>query len=77
MKFLLLLVIVGGVLWLMMGRRRRGPPPAAKPDAAARGGAEPMVACAQCGVHLPKADALPDAAGRPYCSEAHRLQGPR
>ncbi len=36
-----------------------------------------MLACAHCGVHLPQADARLDAAGRPYCSDAHRLLGPR
>ena len=36
-----------------------------------------MLACAQCGLHVPKAEALFDAAGRPYCGEAHRLAGPR
>jgi uncharacterized protein len=36
-----------------------------------------MLACAHCGVHLPSADALRDAAGRAYCSDAHRLAGPR
>jgi hypothetical protein len=28
-------------------------------------------------VHLQQADARFDAAGRPYCGEAHRLAGPR
>jgi hypothetical protein len=28
-------------------------------------------------VHLPSADALRDAAGHAYCSDAHRLAGPR
>lgn len=37
----------------------------------------PMLACAHCGVHLPQAEALTDAAGRPFCGEAHRLAGPR
>ena len=38
---------------------------------AAPADAVPMVACAQCGVHLPTADALPGARGV-YCSAAHR-----
>ncbi len=74
MKYLLVLVVVVVVLWLMLrgrassvssSRRRRG-----------RAEAQTMVACAHCGVHLPRPEAVTDAAGRPYCSEAHRLAGP-
>ena len=36
-----------------------------------------MLACAHCGLHLPARDALVDAAGQPYCSEAHRRAGAR
>jgi hypothetical protein len=35
-----------------------------------------LLACAHCGVHLPQAEARMDVAGRPYCSDAHRLLGP-
>ena len=38
---------------------------------------QPMLACVHCGVHLPQADAVLDAQARPFCSEAHRLAGPR
>ncbi len=82
MKFLLLLLVIGGAIaWFAFGRRSgRGndappqsppspPSPPAKPQA--------MLSCAHCGVHLPAADALRDAAGRAFCSEAHRLAGPR
>jgi uncharacterized protein len=83
MKFLLLLlVVVGGLAWLAWGRKR--PPADVADDAKARRDAAPppatpqsMLACAHCGVHLPAADALRDAGGRAYCSEAHRLAGPR
>lgn len=33
-----------------------------------------MVRCAQCGLHLPKQDAL-EAQGRYYCSKQHLLNG--
>jgi uncharacterized protein len=74
-KYLLVIVVVGVVLWLMFGVRRRS-------DGVKRRGAGParpveMIACAHCGVHLPRADALPDARGRNYCGEAHRIAGPR
>lgn len=77
MKYLLLLLVLAIGLYLLLGRRRTGgdapaPPPPPKQDAAA-----PMVACAHCGVHLPRDDALLDAGGRSFCGEAHRIAGPR
>jgi uncharacterized protein len=35
-----------------------------------------MVACAHCGLHLPRSDAVLDAQGRGFCGAAHRLAGP-
>ncbi len=80
MKYLLVLIVVGVALWLINARRRmpppgggggrtRGPAPPPRPQA--------MLACVHCGVHVPQGDVVADAAGRPYCSEAHRLAGPR
>jgi uncharacterized protein len=31
-----------------------------------------MVACAQCGLHLPKSEALPGTRGDWYCCKEHR-----
>lgn len=50
-----------------------GRPPQAPVDQPA----DRIVPCAHCGVHLPLAEALHDIGGRVYCSEAHRLAGPR
>ena len=51
-----------------------GPGPAAGPAAAqAEANAERMVACAQCGLHIPQSEALMRA-GQPYCSTAHADQ---
>ncbi|MCC9595586.1 MULTISPECIES: PP0621 family protein [unclassified Rubrivivax] len=80
MKYLLVIAVVGFVLWLMFGRGRGRE--AAAPARRARGAVAPaqpqeMVECARCGVHLPADEALADVAGRRYCSEAHRLAGPR
>ena len=81
---LLVLVIVAAAWWLLS--RRAAPPPAPKPRAdrpadmptdKPAGGSQPMLACAHCGVHLPQAEVMHDAAGRPFCTEAHRLAGPR
>ena len=89
MKFLILLLVIVVVGWLTMGRRRKPPEGSkAEPRPAAPGSpkaatktAQPepqaMLACVHCGVHLPQAEAMKDAAGRPFCSEAHRLAGPR
>jgi uncharacterized protein len=82
LKYLLVLLVVVGGLWLMFGRSRRvgggakpaqpaakKPPPPGTPQA--------MLACAHCGVHLPQAEAVLDTQGRAFCSEPHRLAGPR
>ena len=34
--------------------------------------AEPMVQCAQCGLHLPVSEALPGPDGVVFCSREHR-----
>ncbi len=81
LKFLLLVVVVGVAVWMLTAkgrsndRAKTGTPKAAprRPPA----GPQAMVACAHCGVHLPQPDTVADAAGRPYCSESHRLAGPR
>lgn len=80
MKFVVVIVVVVGLLWLMLGRERRsGASPRGAPGAKATKGAAPveMLACAHCGVHLPRTEALFDAAGRAFCVEAHRVAGPR
>jgi uncharacterized protein len=84
MKYLLVLLVVAIGLFVLFGRNRRtsAPPKAdepARPPAPATAPAPPapMLACAHCGVHLPREDAMMDAAGRGYCGDAHRLAGPR
>ena len=42
-----------------------GARPAAQPQLA-----EPMIRCAECGVHAPKSDSVV-VAGQPFCSAAH------
>jgi uncharacterized protein len=79
-KFIVLLVVVFLIVWLVRGGRpgrstpTTPPPPspanADKPDSTAAM-PDTIVACAHCGLHLPKADALPGRGGV-FCGEAHR-----
>ena len=80
MKLLVVLLALLLLVWLVVGssrrrskQARRDPPaaPAAGPVAQVEG----MVACAQCGVHLPTSLALTER-GKAYCSAAHRDAGP-
>lgn len=86
MKFLLLAAVV---LWLfyspgvrrLMRSLRTGEPaasPPASPGPAEGKASRPqeMVACAHCGVHLPREDATL-AEGEAFCSESHRRAGAR
>ena len=71
LKFLIITLAVVLLLWLLFGRSaRRGKPPA-DPRRDTQGGGEAMVTCAQCGLHLPRSEALA-ARGLHYCSSAHR-----
>ncbi|GAB1388924.1 MAG: hypothetical protein AMXMBFR78_00260 [Rubrivivax sp.] len=79
MKYLVLVLVVAVVVAAMLSRRRSrtGGPAGAKRSPGRGGQAVTMLACAHCGLHLPREDAVMDAAGRPYCGSAHRLAGPR
>lgn len=73
MKFILFVVALLALLWLIKGsitRRMPPPPPRGGPTS---GEPQPMVACAQCGVHLPRHEALPGRGGV-FCGEAHRAE---
>jgi uncharacterized protein len=76
MKYLLLIVVVAVVLWLLMRTRRTGGAGDAERPGRAKPPALEMIACAHCGMHLPRDEALVDAGSRRYCSEAHRVLGP-
>lgn len=67
-KYLLLALLAVVVYFLWRGFHR-----ASGPHGRGRGdnGAERMVDCSQCGVHLPLSDAVGED-GRYFCSEEHR-----
>jgi uncharacterized protein len=72
-KVLIIALAVVLLLWLLFGRAPRRSKP---PGGATRGGAEDMVSCAHCGVHLPRSEALA-ARSLHYCSAAHRDEAAR
>jgi len=88
-KYLLIIAIALGVYWLWrQGRmaesreaREARPTPPAPPAAPRKSIIKPpqdMVACAHCGLHLPRSEALADGPGGSepfYCSAAHRQSG--
>ena len=70
MKFILVVLAVVVLLWMLRGsvRRARTPGPSRPGPTAAP---QQMLSCAQCGVHLPRDEALPGRGGV-FCDEAHR-----
>jgi len=71
-SILVIVLVVGLVLWLARvsrlasRRRQREQPPKI----------EPMVACAHCGMHVPRREAC-WSGETPYCNDSHRHAGPR
>jgi uncharacterized protein len=76
MKIVILLLAVALLLWLLFGRSRRGSSPRTERRPDVDKVAEGMVACAHCGVNVPVSEAL-RLGDQSYCSDAHRLAGPR
>jgi uncharacterized protein len=69
MKFLLFLIAVFVLLWMLRGSWRRGRRPPTEPTGPAS--PQAMLSCAQCGLHLPRDEALPGRGGV-FCSAPHR-----
>lgn len=68
MKYLVLFGIIFAVIWwLKLSRQSTSATSSKSPSQQAQN----MVACMQCGVHLPENEAVTTAAGI-YCSESHR-----
>ena len=68
-KLLIIVLVALAALWLARVLRARIGRGRARPKPPVR--SEDMPACAQCGVHLPRSDALPGRGGV-FCSEGHR-----
>ncbi len=74
MKYLLVLAVVVIAFYIWRNNRladraenqRKAAPPRGKPAVPAI-----MVACPQCGTHLPQTEAVPGRQGH-YCSDEHR-----
>ena len=73
-RLVVLILLVVAAVWLVR-RALRSPAPrqgmGQKPASA-----DELVACAHCGMHLPRAEARPGAGGL-YCSEEHARLGKR
>jgi uncharacterized protein len=67
-RLLVLIVLVVLAVWLVR-RALRGPRARQQPPVQGE-----LVACARCGVHLPRAEAR-EAGGRLYCGEEHARLG--
>jgi uncharacterized protein len=76
LKVLIIALAVALLVWLLFGRSARHRKPPGGGRRGGQGGAEEMVSCAHCGVHLPRSDALA-ARSLHYCSPAHRDAPPR
>ena len=70
MKFLFFVLVVLVVVWAIK-RGRAGTAGSAAPKAPEAAAPTEMVACAHCGIHLPRAEAVSGHKGQ-YCSTEHR-----
>lgn len=74
-RLLVIVALVAVIVWWLTSRVRPRDRNAASGTRHAPGAAHEMVACAHCGVHLPRADAVLDG-DTPYCGAEHRRLGP-
>ena len=71
MKIVLVILAVAILLWLIFGGRKRTKGGSA-PGRTRASAPQPMIACAYCGVHLPREDALVDGDAA-FCGREHRI----
>ena len=76
LKYLLVLAVVFVALQIWRARRRTPRTPSPPRAAAPLPPPQDMVACAHCGLHLPRTDALAGPGAQAYCCAEHQRQGP-
>jgi uncharacterized protein len=80
-KFLFWLIIGCIVVaWLLHDKKSLKAPDTAtaeKVRAKSSAGAETMIQCAHCGLHVPVSESVTNSAGVVFCSEEHRRLGVR
>ncbi len=76
MKYLIVLLVVVAVGWWLASRRPKAVARRQQKQQQQQDKPQAMLSCTHCGVHLPASEAVVDGSGS-YCSEAHRLAGPR
>lgn len=77
MKFLLWAAVAAiVVLWLTRSKKIASGSPVEADAVSPPAGTvtEPMVQCAQCGIHLPASESVKSPSGKVFCSEDHRLR---
>ncbi len=70
-RLIVLVLIVVLAVWLIRRALRASAGESAKQEPSVQ---QPLVACARCGVHLPRAEAR-ESGGRLYCGEEHARLG--
>lgn len=74
--FFVLLAIAAYAAWMWLRRSAsRGVDAAPRSSAPRTDTPQAMISCANCGLHLPRQEALP-MGERFYCCEEHRRRGP-
>ena len=71
MKYLVLLVVLVVAIGIWRGRRAKDAAPQQTPRALP----QDMLACAHCGIHIPRSEALV-LGSQAYCCPEHRRLGP-
>ena len=71
MKLILFFTAIVLLLWLLRSSWRRRSDTPASPEKTTQ--AQPMLACAVCGIHMPRDEMLPGKGGV-FCGDAHRAE---
>ena len=74
-RLILIALVVAFLVWMVKRALASGAPSGDKAPPSATPQGE-LVACAHCGVNLPRSEAR-SAGGRHYCSEEHWRLGPK